>query len=266
MKGRTVSTALILAGSRGGPDPVALSEGLSHKSLAQIGGGTMLGHVVAALREANFERVLVSSDIPEVMSLAVSLGAEVIPSGSGPSESVDRAFKATGAPLLVTTADHPLLSADWIHRFIGESPVTADVSVMLARQADVEAALPGSRRTWLRFADGGWSGCNLFLLATPDAVRALGGWRQVESERKKPWRLARRLGWRTLFDYGLGRLAMADAVSRLGRRLGIQAVLVPASDGLAAVDVDKVDDLVLVRRLLERPTLKVSDGDELQLA
>ena len=246
-----VTTALVLAGSRGGPDPVALSEGLPHKSLARIGSETMLGRVVAALREAGFERVLVSTDIPEVVSLAILLGTEVVCPGAGPSESVARAFETTGAPLLVTTADHPLLAPDWIHRLIAGSPETADVSIMLARQVDVETALPGNRRTWLRFADGGWSGCNLFLLSTPTAARALGGWREVEAERKHPWRLARRLGWRTLFDYGFGRLGMADAIARLGGRLGVRATLVPALAGLAAVDVDKIDDLLLVRRLIE---------------
>lgn len=251
MQDVTVTSALVLAGSRGGPDPVALSEGVPHKALARIGSETMLGRVIAALREAGIGRVLVSSDIPEVVSLAEALGVEVIAPGPGPSESVALAFKVTGAPLLVTTADHPLLAADWIRLLVAGSPKTADVSIMLARQVDVETALPGNRRTWLRFADGGWSGCNLFLLATPDAARAVGGWRQVESERKRPWRLARRLGWRTLLDYGFGRLGMADAVTRLGRRLGVHAALVPALDGLAAVDVDKVDDLLLVRRLIE---------------
>lgn len=249
--GSGLSTALVLAGSRGGTDPVAAYEGVVHKALVQIGGETMLSRVIAALRAAGLQRVLVSTNIPEVAAAALELGAEVVDTASGPSESVSRAFDLTGAPLLVTTADHALLAPDWVAHFVRDTPLAADVSIMLARQQDVEAILPESRRTWLRFADGGWSGCNLFLLATPAASRVLDSWRSVEAERKNPLRLALRLGWSTLFDFLLGRLNMAEAVVRLGHRMGVSAAMVPATNGLAAVDVDKVDDLILVRRVIE---------------
>ncbi len=65
-------------------------------------------------------------------------------------------------------------------------------------------------------------------------------------------RLALRLGWSTLFDFLLGRLNMAEAVVRLGHRMGVSAAMVPATNGLAAVDVDKVADLILVRRVIEK--------------
>ena len=74
-------------------------------------------------------------------------------------------------------------------------------------------------------------------------------WREVEAERKRPWRLARRLGLATLLDYALGRLTMSAAIARLGRQIGVEAALVPAPDGRAAIDVDKPEDLALVRRL-----------------
>ena len=86
-------------------------------------------------------------------------------------------------------------------------------------------------------------------MATPAADRAAAAWREVEAERKRPWRLALRIGFGTLLDYALGRLAMEAAIARLGRRIGIEATLVPAPDGRAAIDVDKPEDLALARRL-----------------
>jgi len=44
---------------------------------------------------------------------------------------------------------------------------------------------------------------------------------------------------------------LVEAISRLGHQLGITAALVPASDGRAAIDVDKPADLALVRRIAE---------------
>ena len=243
--------ALILAGSRPGSrrDPVAEAEGVAHKVLAEVGGEPMLTRVLVALRGAGIARIAVSADCPEVMALAGELGAEVLAPGAGPSASVASAFARMGAPLLLTTGDHALLTSQWVRDFLRDTPGDSDVSVLLAERALVEQALPESRRTWLHFADGDWSGCNLFLLATPRAGTALDTWQAVEANRKRPWRIAMQLGLGTLLRYLLGRLTMAEAVARLGRQVGLAASAVAARDGLAAVDVDKVQDLADVRRI-----------------
>jgi CTP:molybdopterin cytidylyltransferase MocA len=252
----TVRAALILAGSRpGAPDPVAVAEHAPHKALVEVGGVPMLGRVVAALREAGIAQIAVSADNPHVVALAAMLDCTVIPTGRGPSASVASAFAQLGTPMLVTTADHALLRPEWVRDFLADTPAQADVAVLLAHRSAVEAALPGSVRTYLKLADGGWSGCNLFLLAGPRAEAAIATWAAVEADRKRPWRIAARLGAGTLWRYVLGRLTMAEAIARLGRRIGIAAAAVPARDGLAAVDVDKPGDLAQVRALVERQAL-----------
>ena len=243
--------ALILAGSRPGrPDPVALAEGVAHKALAEVGEEPILVRVIAAVRAAGIARLAVAANDPAVVALAEGLGAEVLPPAAGPSASVAAAFARLGAPLLVTTADHALLRPEWLRDFVADVPADADVALLLARREAVEAAMPGSRRTWLKFADGHWSGCNLFLLKTPAAAAAIATWEAVERDRKRPWRIAARLGLGTLVSYALGRLGLGDAVARLGARIGIAARAVAARDGLAAVDVDKPEDLADVRRIV----------------
>lgn len=243
-------SAVVLAGSRPGrPDPVAVAEGLAHKALAEVGGQPMLARVIAALQDAGIERIAVAANEPALVMLAIRLGAEILPPQAGPSASVAAAFGRLGAPMLVTTSDHGLLQGEWVRDFLADSPPEADVTLLLARRDAVEAAQPGARRTWLRFADGEWSGCNLFLLRTAAAGAAIATWEAVEADRKRPWRIAARLGWRTLASYALGRLALGDAVGRLGGRIGITARVVAARDGLAAVDVDKPEDLAAVRAI-----------------
>ena len=247
---RTVPAALILAGSRALPDPVATAEGVPHKSLVKVGGVALLERVARALTAAGCPRVAVSANDPEVRALATQLGLAGFAPGAGPAESVSLALAQWDAPLLVTTSDHALLEPRWVADFVADAPANADVAVLLAKREQVEAAAPGSRRTWLRFADGDWSGCNLFLLATPRASAAAALWQRVEAERKRPWRLAARLGWRMLASYCLGRLSLAQAVASLGRREGLVAAIVPARNGLAAVDVDRPGDLAQVRQII----------------
>lgn len=244
--------ALILAGSRpGAPDPVAAYAGVPHKALIVLGGETLLARVAAAVCAGGATRVLVSANDPAVLAEAARLGLEVVAPAAGPSGSVAAGLAAVGAPLLVTTADHALLEGEWVRRFVADVPADADVAVLLARRETIEAAAPGTRRTYLRFADGAWSGCNLFQLATPAAARAIGLWREVEADRKRPWRIVGRLGPGLLVRYLLGRLTLAKAVAHLGRRAGVRAATVASPFGLAAVDVDKPADLELVRGIVE---------------
>ncbi|MET0364657.1 MAG: GTP--adenosylcobinamide-phosphate guanylyltransferase, partial [Sphingobium sp.] len=178
-----------------------------------------------------------------------AFGTIPLKGASGPSASTMEAFAQTGAPLLVTTGDHALLRPEWITGFIAALP-PADVVAMLANRASVERDAPPTRRTWLRFADDDWSGCNLFWLGTPRADAALRLWSEVERDRKQPWRIVRRLGLRLLLRYALGNLTLAQALDALGRKAGVTARFLPSPSGLAAVDVDKVEDLDLVRSLI----------------
>jgi GTP:adenosylcobinamide-phosphate guanylyltransferase len=244
--------ALVLAGSRGGVDPLADHAGVTDKALIRIGGATMLERVVVALRAAGAARIAVSANAPAVRAEAIRLGVEPVDAAAGPSLSTLHGMQALGTPLLVTTADHALLRPEWITDFLVDAPAGADVAALLARRDIVERDAPPTRRTYLRFADGGWSGCNLFLLRTPAAEAAIGLWMSVERDRKRPWRIVRRLGPGTLLRYATGRLTLEGALARLGALVGVRAAAVAARHGLAAVDVDKPADLDLVRGLVER--------------
>ncbi|WP_332774082.1 NTP transferase domain-containing protein [Phenylobacterium sp.] len=240
-------TALVLAGSRAEPDELRAYAGVSHKALIELAGQTLLARVVAALQAAGAARIGVCTSHPQVAEAAAPL--EVIPAAATPSQSVEQAAKALGFPLLVTTSDHALLRPEWITRFLADIPAGADIAALLAREDVVRAAVPDTRRTYLAFRDGRYSGCNLFYLRDARALAAIALWRRVEAHRKQPWKIAALLGPGMLLGYALGRLTLDQAVAGLGRRIGLSAVAVRTPYGLAAVDVDKPADLDLVRRL-----------------
>ena len=242
--------ALVLAGSRpGAVDPVAAYGGAAHKSLILLSGQTLLARVVGALKTAGATRVAVISSHPDVRAEAIRLGAETLDEAAGPSLSVKAGAEALGTPLLVTTADHALLEAAWVTRFLADVPAGVDVAALVAARATVEAAAPGTKRTWLKLADGHWSGCNLFYLANDRALGVVDLWRRVEAERKRPWRMAQILGLGMLLRYVAGRLTLKDAAGRLGRLARVTAAIVETPFGLASVDVDKPADLDLVRQM-----------------
>lgn len=252
-------TALVLAGTRAGGDPLADYAGVSHKALIEIGGTTMIERVVAALVAAPaIGRIVIAIDRPGLLEDLPGLQPDVcgkpwttMPTQEGPSATVAAALAQEGTPLFVTTADHALLQAAWIDEFLGACPPEADVAAALAPRQAVEAAAPATRRTWLRFSDDDFSGCNLFLLARPRAAGVIAFWGEMERLRKEPLRMMQRLGWWFALRYRLGWLRSAAAADRLGALSGgARLALVSMRDGRAAIDVDKAADLDLVRRLV----------------
>src|SRR6202000_1967018 len=101
-------------------------------------------------------------------------------------------------------------------------------SVLLARREVVESAAPATRRTYLKFADGEWSGCNLFLVRSERGLAAIQLWRSIEADRKRPWRIIRKLGPLTLVRYLAGRVTLAEALQRLRRLCGAEVAAVPS--------------------------------------
>ena len=248
-------TALVLAGTRAGGDPLALYAGVSHKALIDVAGRTMLERVVSALAAVPaIERIVIAIERPEIVAALTPCGKPVVvmAAASGPSASVDAALQSESTPLLVTTADHALLSPQWVAEFLTQAPAAADAIVGLARREAIHAAVPDTQRTYLRFADGDFSGCNLFLLRTPTARGVVRFWQQMEAERKRPLQLLRRLGFSYALRYRLGLLSLEQALARLSTLSGARIGHVSLSDGRAAIDIDKPADLELVRRLLAR--------------
>lgn len=241
--------ALVLAASRGDADPVAQAAGVRDKAFARIAGRPMIEHVVAALRA-----------VPEIGDIAalMALGAPEPPTGvlrldaaDGPAASTLAGLDRMGAPLIVTTADHPLLTPGMVADLLRAAEASgADILAGVSPRATVEAAGNPARRTWLRFADGDVSGANLFALATPRARRAVEIWRRAEAERKRPWRMARAIGPGVLARYLAGRLDRAGAARALGRAAGCSAAFAVIDHPDAAHDVDKPADLVFAAQRL----------------
>ena len=246
--------ALILAGSRGPNDPVAALGGVPHKALTPIAGRPMLAFVLDAVR-----------GVPEIERLFICIDAKtdlrpitngtpftrIFPAAS-PAASVVAALQAIDGdrPLLITTADHPLLTPQIIRHFLDHAPAEAALCVGLAEAATIQAAFPGGKRTFYRLAGKGYSGCNLFLARKPGAARVADYWRRMEGHRKNPLRLVREIGFGVLVRYALGLLSLDAAFQHVSLRTSaaIRPVILPFAE--AATDVDKPADHALVSRIL----------------
>jgi len=252
-------TALVLAGSRGPDDPMTRASGVRHKALILVGGEPMLRRVIRALGASpEVGRIVVCIESPEIVERMPGLAeaaagkpVSTFPAAGSPSRSVAAALKELGTPLLVTTGDHALLKPQWITHFLKYKPASADAAVALARSEVVLGETPGTERTYLRFSEAAYSGCNLFHFATPESIGLAELWQKIEVLRKQPFKMLQLLGPTYALRYRLGTLSLQAALKRLGALAGgVEAAVVELPFGRAAIDVDKPADLELVERLL----------------
>jgi len=245
-------SALVLAGSRPGGDAVARAAGVSHKALAPVAGVAMLTRVVATLRAARTVREVIVCGIDrETLSTQSDLRASLdngrlglMASAATPSASVLSVMRQVAPPLLVATADHPLLTTALVEDFCTRSASSgADVTVGLVAAHLVRTAFPTLRRTTLRFRDGAYCGCNLYAFLTPAAQRAPEAWMEVERHRKRPWRLVGALGAGVTLRFLLRRLTLEAVTDLASDRMGVHVRPVFLSQPEAGFDVDTVVQL-----------------------
>lgn len=242
-------SVLILAGQREGVvDPLCAEAGVERKAILPINGKPMLNYVLEALDQAKLRRPYhvsgFDADYDERLVQARS--------GAGPADSCAIALsEGIEFPCIITTADHPLLSAQMLNHFIKASEKCgADFCVGLAEKSVIQPAYSKVKRTYLNFSDKSVSGCNLFYIANTKGLAAIDFWKQAQHLRKEPLKLARKLGWRVLLKYMFKRLSLSGAFVYASRILDIQAkaIIIPIAE--AAIDVDKPSDKVLVEAIL----------------
>lgn len=251
---------VVLAGERPGGSPLARAMHVAAGVLVPVAGETALARVFAALRAspALGQGILCGPFAPivrdsiELQRLLAPGDIHWLAPAAGPAASTVAALESLERyPALVTTGDHALLTAAIVEAFLAKAlDAPADLVVGLVPYPLVIAAYPGTRRTALRFQDQAYCGSNLFLLRTREGLKAALFWRQVEALRKRPWRIARHLGWWTLLRYLTGRLPVAAAMALLSQRAGCRVGFVELLAPRAAVDVDSVADRELAEAIL----------------
>jgi len=231
----------------------------------------MLLRVVRALRASSgIGGVIVSIDDPrvldEVPELKTAFGAgdlRVHRSLDSPSRSVSDVLAgcAPDEMLLVTTADHALLTPDIVDHFTATAArCEADLLVGVVSRSLLDARYPETTRTYLRLRGEAWTGANLFCFRTGRARRAADFWVRAEHQRKRPWRLAWAFGPIALILFLLCQLDLDAALVRASRAIGARIRAVPLPFPEAAIDVDRVTDLMLAERILAEREARTSGG------
>ena len=253
-------TAIILAGQRPGVDPIAEHFGQAFKALIEVDGEPMLSRVARTLiARKDVGRIIVLAQQAESLFddaktswMAWENRIEPRDCGSSVVQAIIDTLAANpqGYPFLLTTADNVLLTNEMIDAYLAEVS-NADLGAALVERRVLDAAYPGSRRTWLPFRGGAYSGANLFWLGSVEANKGLAVWRGIEQQRKKARAVLGAFGFGLALMIGLRLLTLDQAVVRVGKRLKLNAKAVALPYAEACIDVDKPADHAMAEAILK---------------
>jgi GTP:adenosylcobinamide-phosphate guanylyltransferase len=231
---------------------MAKAFGVTHKCNLDIAGKPMLQWVLDALRKTEVRKPYVVV-IDDVRAISANADVDIIPAkSSAPASTMAAIEHLDGYPVLITTGDHPLLTAEMItHMLTASETRSADVYVGLAKAEVIQVRYPQTKRTYFNLGGTRVSGCNLFTITSSHGLKLLERWQELEQNRKKPWKLVGAFGFKPLVWFALGMLTPERAFGHISDKLGIivKPVFLPFAE--AAIDVDKPSDHALAEHILK---------------
>ena len=255
-------TALVMAGKRSGTlDPLAARAGVSQKSVVPVYGKPMIEHVIAALAACDrVGEIRVIAHEPDEIA-AIPLVAQLQAEGRlvfrpGAFNLVDSVFSGAeggGFPLLITTSDNCLVTAEGYAEFIDKAlAAEAGAAAALARKEDVIAADPVGQKKFYEFSDGGYSNCNTYWIGSAEALGAAEIMRTGGQFVKYPSRIAKAFGVMNLVRFYFGWGDKDKLFAQVSKRFGYKLVPVVLSNGEFAIDVDEERSFGITEKLLAR--------------
>lgn len=252
-------TALVLAASRGNLDPLAQAGGVSHKCFIDIAGQPMLRRVVEAVMDSGRVKRTIVAIEPDSMDEARQILAplprsetiEYVPSRENIGTSVAQVAREADLPLIVTTGDNALHTAEMVAFFCDAlDTVEEDAALGLTPAQLVLDKYPEGNRAFHRFRDGGYSSCNLYAILTSDGLDAARVFNSGGQFGKKPKRLIGAFGLFAFLLYKSRLFTLRTVLRTLSRGIGVRTapVVMPFAEG--PIDVDRQVDWDLANRIV----------------
>ncbi len=251
---------LITAGGKPGPkDPLYAQTQGGYKALLDVAGKSMIQWLLDALSASELVGRVVIVGLPvftdlecnKPVSILADAGTLFDNARSGLAELTR--MDPTPRAVLATSSDIPCVTTemvDWMIRTVQASDDQVYYNV-IPREV-MEAAYPGSNRTYIRLKDVEVCGGDMNALHTSLADSQDPLWDRILEARKNPLKQASLLGYDTLFFLMLHRISLAEAARTVSGRLGIhgKAILCPYAQ--VGMDVDKPHQLEMARAELAK--------------
>jgi len=233
----------------------ALVLGGDVKCLRPLGQEPMLKRIIDCLWSAEIAKEAIVVGPVKKSPWSLPPGVEWVAGGENLSRSLQigwETMRRRGVGnreyILLLSGDMPLLSPLHLQQFLAQCQGEFDAYYPIVRREDNDRHYPGVRRTYVRLAEGTFTGGNVFLVRAGVMENCMDLLERLVEARKQPWRLARLLGPAFLWRWWRQTLTIADITGKLQHLTGFsgQAVICPHPE--IALDLDKEEDWIWLEK------------------
>ena len=258
--------AIITAGGLNLPgDPLYELTGVEKKALIPLAGRPMIGWVVDALaRSGLVEHIIVVGLEPDEANFGdapiyfVDSTGEMIDNILAGLERL-REINPSTKKILLCSSDIPLITPEIVRGFIEEcSSQEADTYYAIVEEKTMEARFPGSKRTFVPFKGGRYSGGDIFLVDVVATEANVNLFRSLSGSRKNYLNQARMLGWGFIIRFLLRMMTVYEATERARKTLKLNARVVDTCFAELGMDLDKPHQYELIKASLEEREAQLS--------
>jgi len=257
--------AIITAGGVSAPDdPLFMLTGVEKKALMPLAGQPMVRWVIEALLESGaIEHIMIVGltadeldyDNPSLYFIEAKEGLlDNVLAG------VDRIREINPAAqkILLCSSDIPLITPDIVRGFIAEcGSQEADIYYAIVEEKTMEARFPHSKRTFVPFKGGRYSGGDAFLIDMAAAKGNVELFRSLTGSRKNYLAQAQMLGWGFIIKFLLRLMTVDEATEQARRRMNLNARVVVTRFAELGMDLDKPRQYDIIKTDLEKIKLNL---------
>jgi len=244
--------AVVLAGAKN-DGPLKDVSGALYEAMISINGKPMVKYVIDCLSACDLIGRIIVVGPPDIAP-AVGDRGQVVECGRTMVDNIEIGIDCLESEkrVLIVTCDIPLITPAAIRDFLERcEDRDADIYYPIISKEVNDRKYPGVKRTYFQLGDGVFTGGNLVLLGPWVVKRSRDLISQAVSMRKKPWKLSRLLGVRFIVKFFMHRLQLAEIEERVMRIMDLRGAGIISPYPEVGIDVDKPDDLKLVRQVIE---------------
>ena len=254
--------ALVLAGGIPEPDQplYEYTQGRA-KAMLDIAGKPMVQWVLDALGDAKEVENVIVIGLPDDAEIScrkpiyrISNQGKMLANIKAGVDKM-REINPESEYVISVSADIPSITGEMIDWLVDTAMETHDdVYYGVVSKEVMDARFPNSKRTFTKLKDIELCGADIHIAhhsMTTDPVH-LAKWEVLIGKRKQPLKQAAIIGIWTLILLLLGRLKLNDAVERVSKKLNFAGRVIVWKYAEAAMDVDKLHQLELLREDLEK--------------
>lgn len=229
-------------------------EEVHNKALIKIKDKEIIRYILEAYSQVEeIGRIVLVGPVDDLAFLQNDFAVELVQEGDSILQNIlkGNSYLQTKNPLLISTADIPLLTPAAVHDFLKKCfPYDYDFYYPIVSKENSEKKFPGVKRTYVKFQEGFFTGGNIFLVNPEKIEPSVPMVSQFIDSRKKPLKMVSLLGAGLVLLAVTGKVTIAHVEKRFSSLLNVKARAIISEFAEIGFDVDKPSDLELVRQLL----------------